>query len=92
LVLAEASWVLSAVFSRTALQIGEALAQLLEHESLVVQGPDVVALAFFPRAEEACSRVSDCLILEIARKAGNVPLGTFDRDLGRVNGATKLKG
>lgn len=30
---------------------------------------------------------SDCLILEIARKAGRLPLGTFDRALGRTDGA-----
>ena len=29
----------------------------------------------------------DCLLLEIARKAGHLPLGTFDRDLGKLNGA-----
>jgi predicted nucleic acid-binding protein len=34
---------------------------------------------------------SDCLILEIARKAGNLPLGTFDRALGRLDGVNKLK-
>jgi hypothetical protein len=28
--------------------------------------------------------------LELARKAGYVPLGTFDRNLGRVQGAQKL--
>jgi len=33
---------------------------------------------------------SDCLILETARKAGHLPLGTFDRALGRVEGAQRL--
>jgi len=33
---------------------------------------------------------SDCLLLEIARKAGHLPLGTFDRDLGKLDGAEKL--
>jgi hypothetical protein len=27
------------------------------------------------------------MVLEIARKAGHVPLGTFDRRLGKVDGA-----
>jgi predicted nucleic acid-binding protein len=33
---------------------------------------------------------SDCLILEVARKAGHLPLGTFDRELGRLEGAQRL--
>jgi predicted nucleic acid-binding protein len=33
---------------------------------------------------------SDCLVLEIARKAGNLPLGTFDRALGKIDGAARL--
>lgn len=33
---------------------------------------------------------SDCLILEVARKAGHLPLGTFDRELGKLSGAQKL--
>jgi predicted nucleic acid-binding protein len=32
----------------------------------------------------------DCLMLETARRAGHLPLGTFDRRLGRVDGAHKL--
>jgi predicted nucleic-acid-binding protein len=33
---------------------------------------------------------SDCMVLEIARKAGHVPLGTFDRALGKSDGAVAL--
>jgi len=33
---------------------------------------------------------SDCLLLQLARKAGHLPLGTFDRDLGKVEGTQKL--
>jgi len=33
---------------------------------------------------------SDCLVLEIARKAGHTPLGTFDRNLSRIEGAERL--
>jgi predicted nucleic acid-binding protein len=33
---------------------------------------------------------SDCLLVELARKAGHLPCGTFDRHLGRVDGAEKL--
>ncbi|HMA96798.1 MAG TPA: hypothetical protein VKP30_29135 [Polyangiaceae bacterium] len=30
------------------------------------------------------------LVLEIAKKSGHAPLGTFDRDLGKVDGAVRL--
>jgi predicted nucleic acid-binding protein len=33
---------------------------------------------------------SDFLMVEVARKAGHGPLGTFDRLLGKVDGATSL--
>jgi hypothetical protein len=29
-------------------------------------------------------------MVEVARKAGHLPLGTFDRDLGKVDGAQQL--
>jgi hypothetical protein len=34
---------------------------------------------------------SDCFVLEIAGKAGHVPLGTFDRNLGRLDHAERLR-
>jgi predicted nucleic acid-binding protein len=33
---------------------------------------------------------SDCLVLEVARKAGHVPLGTFDRDFSKLADVEKL--
>jgi predicted nucleic acid-binding protein len=33
---------------------------------------------------------SDCLILAIARKAGHLPLGTFDHELGKLADARML--
>ncbi|MDP2957228.1 MAG: type II toxin-antitoxin system VapC family toxin [Longimicrobiales bacterium] len=92
LVLAETTWVLSAVFSRSSLQIAEAIAQLLEHEALAVQDSDVVGFALAHLRRKPALGFSDCLILEVARKAGHLPLGTFDRDLGRLDGVSKLKG
>jgi predicted nucleic acid-binding protein len=32
----------------------------------------------------------DRLVLEIARKAGHLPLGTFDRGLAKLEGAQRL--
>ena len=33
---------------------------------------------------------SACLMLQLARKAGHLPLGTFDRSLSKVEGVQKL--
>jgi len=33
---------------------------------------------------------SGCLMLQLARKAGQLPLGTFDRSLAKVEGTQKL--
>ncbi|MBL0171363.1 MAG: type II toxin-antitoxin system VapC family toxin [Gemmatimonadaceae bacterium] len=90
-VLVETTWVLASVYARTALQIADAIAMLLEHEALALQDPDVVALALAQLRRRPAIGFSDCLIVEIARKAGHLPLGSFDRTLGRVDGAQLLK-
>jgi predicted nucleic-acid-binding protein len=91
LVLAETIWVLDAVYARSAQQLTAALDLLLAHESLVLQDTDTVraALAHF-RAKPALG-FSDCLVLEIARKAGHLPLGSFDRGLAKLEGVTRLQ-
>jgi predicted nucleic-acid-binding protein len=90
LVLAEAVWVLDAVYERTPRQLIAALDLLLVHESLVVQDADVVAAALAQFRARPALGFSDCLVLEIARKAGHLPLATFDRSLAKVAGAHKL--
>lgn len=90
LVLAEAVWVLDAVYERTPKQLVAALELLLAHESLVLQDADVVAAALAQFRARPALGFSDCLVLEIARKAGHLPLATFDKALGRQAGAQKL--
>jgi len=63
---------------------------LLNHRTLTLQDPDVVAAALDTFKARPAAGFSDCLLLEIARKAGHLPLGAFDRDLGKVDGAQKL--
>jgi predicted nucleic-acid-binding protein len=89
-VLVETVWVLESVYVRTRAQIGAAVATLLDHASLALQDSDVIraALEQFQRGRRI--GFSDCLVLEIARRAGNLPLGTFDRDLGSLDGAERL--
>ena len=86
LVLVETLWVLDGVYERTPAQLANAVELLLDHEHLAVQDMEAVAeaLALF-RARPALG-FSDCLILEVARKAGHVPLGTFDRALSKADG------
>lgn len=91
LVLAESTWVLSAVYKRTSAQLAVAIGLLLEHESLVIQDEDVVALALEKFRNEPKVGFSDSLILEIARKAGHLPLGTFDKALSKLDGAERLE-
>ena len=90
LALAEATWVLAAVYERTATQIATAVDMLLHHQELTVQDSDVVAAALEIFRTRPKLGFSDCLLLEIARKAGNLPLGTFDRDFGKLDGTEKL--
>jgi predicted nucleic-acid-binding protein len=90
LVLAETLWVLDAVFERTAGQLATAVEMLLNHKDLTVQDPDVVAAALDHYRARPSLGFSDCLVLEIARKAGHLPLGTFDRAFARIEGAERL--
>lgn len=90
LALVEAVWVLSTVYELGLKEQAKAVEMLLDHRDLVLQDADTVstALALF-RAKPALG-FSDCLMLELARKAGHLPLGTFDRNLSKVDGAQKL--
>lgn len=90
LVLAETIWVLEAVYERTARQLAAALELLLAHQSLVLQDADTVAAALALYRARPKLGFSDCLVLEIARKAGQLPLLTFDRALGRLEGTQRL--
>ena len=91
LVLAETVWVLDARYERSAEQIAIAVEMLLNHKDLTLQDADVVLCAVGQFREHPRVGFSDCLALEIARKAGHLPLGTFERDLSRCEGAQRLK-
>jgi predicted nucleic-acid-binding protein len=90
LALAEASWVLSAVYDLDASAIATAIEMLLHHRDLSLEDSAVVANALVSFRERPALGFSDCLILEVARKAGHLPLGTFDRNLGKLEGAARL--
>jgi predicted nucleic-acid-binding protein len=91
LVLAETMWVLDAVYERTPEQIATAVDMLLNHQQLAVQDSDVVSAAIESYRKRPSLGFSDCLVLEIARKVGNLPLGTFDRELAKLDDAVRLQ-
>jgi predicted nucleic-acid-binding protein len=90
LAIAEATWVLGSVYDRDPEAIATAVEMLLSHEHLTVQDPETVAAAVALCRQHPKVGFSDCLMVEVARKAGHPPLGTFDRDLGRIDGAQRL--
>jgi len=90
LVLAETLWVLDAVYDRKPAQLIAALDLLLAHETLVLQDADTVVTALVNFRAKPALGFSDCLVLAIAKKAGHVPLGTFDQGLARLTGAHKI--
>lgn len=90
LALAEATWVLASVYDRGPEDIATAIDMLLNHESLTLQDPDAVAAAVTSFRKRPALGFSGCLVLEVARKAGHLPLGTFDRDFSKLAGAERL--
>ncbi|MSP62080.1 MAG: PIN domain-containing protein [Myxococcales bacterium] len=92
LVLLEAAWVLTSIYRTDARQLAGAIAMLLQHEHLALQDPDVIAAALAHFRKRPALGFSDCLIYETARKAGHLPLGTFDRDLAKLDGVDRIAG
>jgi predicted nucleic-acid-binding protein len=90
LALVETLWVLSAVYERDAADIAAAVEMLLNHKTLTIQDSEVVSAALEHFQRHPALGFSDCMLLETARKAGHLPLGTFDRSLGKLSGAEKL--
>ena len=90
LVLAEATWVLESVYERSPVAIATAVEMLLNHEHLTLQDPETVVGAVERFRRRPRLGFSDCLVLEVARKAGHLPLGTFDRDLGKLDDVERL--
>jgi predicted nucleic-acid-binding protein len=90
LALVEATWVLSAVYERDAAAIATAVEMLLNHKDLTLEASDVVSGALGQFRKRPALGFSDCLMLEVARQAGHLPLGTFDRTLGKLDGTQRL--
>lgn len=90
LAVAEAMWVLSSVYNFGPAEMTRAAEMLLDHKDLTVQDSDIVAAALAIFRKRPALNFSDCLLLELARKTGHLPLGTFDRELSKISGAERL--
>jgi predicted nucleic-acid-binding protein len=90
IVLVETMWVLASVYNLGPAAIATAIEMLLNHRDLSLQDADVVAAALVHFRKRPKLGVSDCLVLEVARKAGHIPLGTFDRELSKLEDAQRL--
>lgn len=90
LVLVEATWVLSSVYDCGPEEIATAVEMLLNHQHLTLQDSETVAAAVASFRRRPVLGFSDCLVVEVARKAGHLPLGTFDRDFSKLEGVERL--
>lgn len=88
--LVEAIWVLGSIYGMKPQQIAAAVEMLLSHKDLTLQDADAVTAALSHFRKRPALGFSDCLVLEASRKAGHLPLGTFDRRLGKLDGAQGL--
>jgi predicted nucleic-acid-binding protein len=90
LALAEALWVLGSVYQLKPKELAQAIEMLLNHRNLALQYPETVAVALDLFRATPALGFSDCLMLELARRDGHLPLGTFDRNLGKIAGVQRL--
>ena len=90
LVLAETIWVLATVYDRDPPALAQTVDFLLKHRDLTIQNAEVVVDALVHYRNRPSLGFSDCLVLEIARKAGHVPMGTFDRTLAKLEGVERI--
>ena len=88
--LAETVWVLESVYDLRPSGIASAVEMLLNLEQVVLQDVEAVACALQIFRERPALGFADCLLLELARKSGHLPFGTFDRSLSKLSGAQKL--
>ena len=87
LAVAEAAWVLSTNFGFKPSNIADALGVLLDHPQLRFQEAEALEEALAVYRKSPGADFSDCLMLGLSRKAGHLPLGTFDRRLAKIEGA-----
>src|SRR6266850_697320 len=89
-VLIETTWVLGEAYDLGHAQVAEVIEMLLNHQQLTLQDAEVVRGALNHYQQRPTLGFSDCMVLEIARKAGHLPLGTFDKRLSKLEETERL--
>jgi predicted nucleic-acid-binding protein len=87
-VLVEAVWVLSAVYGWRKAHLLAMLRTLTDSRDFTVQEPSVVAAAI-ASYRECTADFADCLALELARAADQLPFATFDTQAAKLPGAVE---
>ena len=90
LALTETVWVLESVYGLDRQRVVTVIGMLLEHDRMTLQDEDAVRRALSAFEQAGAAGFSDCLIIEVARKAGHLPLGTFDKAMARIEGSKRL--
>ena len=90
LVLAETVWVLESVYGFNRVKIATLVGMLVEHDRLTLQDEDVIRGAHSAFERSRSAGFTDCLIVEAARKAGHLPVGTFERAMSRIDGGQEI--
>ena len=86
-VLHELVWVAVRSYSHDHEDVVRLLEMMLLHEQIVLEEPLVVRAALDRFRQTPRLGFNDCLVLEVARARGKLPLMTFDRDLAKQDGA-----
>ncbi|MEA2489163.1 MAG: hypothetical protein QOH21_955 [Acidobacteriota bacterium] len=89
-VLAETVWVLRSKYKLGHDAVATVIEMLLDHEQFIIQDHDVAETALLQYRQKPALGFSDCLIIASARRAGHLPLGTFDNGLSKLPGAERL--
>lgn len=88
--LAECAWVLASVYEFDRPRLIRAMEMLLDNDQLTIDQEAAVERALQSYRTSAKVQFTDCLMVELARAAGALPLVTFDRDLAKVPGGKMI--
>lgn len=89
-VVMETVWVLESVYSFGRSDIGAAMKMVLDLVACVTEDGAAIRAALGLYENTPRVGFEDCLILEIARARGQLPLATFDRALARLDGVERI--
>jgi len=91
LVLQEAIWVLERAFEIGRKEQAVIIDMLLQHKTVALESPELVAAALVSFRENHGIGFSDALILEAARRAGHLPVVTFDKRFAKADDTELLR-